>query len=234
MLKLLITLFSIFPFLAKASIASDIIHTASLVDTSHALNSFVKMALIHYGQKNIKSTDMQEYIESSRELCTLIISLYKAIPKDIIDAKKSRIERQKYLQDFSSIDLIIYNRLALYMMCLETIEIMAEDAKNREIPLYSSIDLGFIRTLIEYLDTLIENEIKYPIDADLFKVDEPNFNIMGGLSLLESEDKSSAAPIQTKPTIEKPILKNKAPASTFKPKGNISKKQEKRKKHSRR
>lgn len=205
MLKLLITLFSIFPFFAQASITSDIININGFHE-EESLHQLLKIGFIEYAKENSNELNIAKFIKKADATCNLIIKLFRSIPEDFKKGKRLRVKTQKYLKDFNTQDLEIYNNLALLMMYLETTEIMAEEAYYRETDVDNPVDLKIIRRIIEYLDYLILHNIDYPINPKLLQIEPTDINILDSLSYLINKKDLKALEIE-KVTLSDPVVK---------------------------
>jgi hypothetical protein len=237
MLKLLLTLFSIFPFFAQASVTSDIISINGFPE-EESLHQLLKIGFVEYGKEHSNKLDIDKFRKKADATCNLIIKLFRSMPEDFKKRKRLLIKNQKYIKKFNTQDLEIYNNLALLMMYLETTEIMAEEAHYRETDADNPIDLKLIRTIIEYLDNLISEHVDYPISPELLLIDIDILDSLRhlinkkDLKALEVEEVTLSAPVVTvmeKPAIQKPTLKLKSEPRNIQ---KVQAPQKKRERHS--
>ncbi len=229
MLKLLLTLFSIFPLLAKSSITVDIINIHTLPELE-SLHQLLKIGFIEYAQENANSINIGEYVSESNEICNLIIKLFRAMSDEDKEEKRLRIENQKYIKKFTATDLKIYNKLILLMMYLDAIELKIEYIDKKMS--------SKIKNLIEYLDHLIlqyVHEIDYPINSDFFRKKPTHLKILDSLrslvhrSGLNPQDLEEVTLSEDVTLTEKPTLKLKSEPRNIQ---KVQAPQQKRERHS--
>ena len=114
MLKLLLTLFSIFPFFAQASVTSNIININGFPEVE-SLHQLLKIGFIEYAKEYHNELNILEFIKKANATCNLIIKLFRSMPEDFKKGKRLFIKNQKYIKKFNPQDLEIHNNLFLLM-----------------------------------------------------------------------------------------------------------------------